>query len=94
MLFASLAGRTLQVGPFMSSRYLQEPRSSYLTRSWDFSRIKHKGNSSFIATDATSVVRSAMSPHVDTTGTQVAQIGARLVVGELAKILSTARMGV
>lgn len=77
----------------MSSRDLQDPRSSYLTRSWDFSRIERKGNSSFVAKDATSVVRSAMSPHVDTCGTQVAQIGARLVVGELAKILSMSAKG-
>jgi hypothetical protein len=52
--------------------------SSYLTRSWDFSPVD--------LTLASERVRVAQSPYVDMGVTQVAQIGATLVFGELAKI--------
>jgi hypothetical protein len=92
ILFASLTGRTLRVGPFMSSQTLREPASSYLTRSWDFSRMNCMESSALVAPIRTSVAsREWTSPHVDTAVTQVAQIGASLVVRELANILRATR---
>lgn len=87
VLFASLADRTLRVGPFISSRGLRNPVATYLTRSWDFSRMNNRRSSALVAPDASFVaLREWMSPQVDVGVTQVAQIGASLVVGELAKI--------
>jgi hypothetical protein len=90
ILFASLAGRTLRVGPLISSQRLRDPLATYLTRSWDFSPMKNRWGSALVAPMTSFVAsRVSVSPHVDIGVTQVAQIGASLVVGELAKILGT-----
>ena len=56
--------------------------SNYLTRSWDFS-LEHSSDE-FLCVS---------SPHVDTGVTQVAQIGATLLIRELAKIRLGERIG-
>lgn len=59
--------------------------SSYLTRSWDFGRMKKK-SSELVASIWTSVAsREQMSPQVDMGVARVALIGAMLVIGERAK---------
>jgi hypothetical protein len=74
ILFACLSGRQLRVGPLVTPHVKCEQVSSYLTRSWDFGRA-----------DSARASLCAESPHVDTGVAQVAQIGATLIVGELAK---------
>jgi hypothetical protein len=78
VLFACLNGRRVRVGPVVTTHVKKLYVPSYLTRSWDFSL----GDRVFRSTSA----RDASTPYVDIGVTQVAQIGATLVVGELAKI--------
>lgn len=88
ILFASLAGRTLRVGPFMSSVGFGKPTPSYLTRSWDFSRMTSDESSVVAARSGAFVAPQVpLSPQVDTSVARVAQIGASLIVRELANIL-------
>jgi hypothetical protein len=78
VLFASLCGQRVRVGPLVKTHVKKSPLRSYLTRSWDFGLT----DSWLTLVSA----RDASSPYVDTCVTQVAQIGATLVIGELAKI--------
>ncbi|HEV7714136.1 MAG TPA: hypothetical protein VGO53_00980, partial [Steroidobacteraceae bacterium] len=78
-LFACLAGDSVRVGPFVASSPQHKFSTRHLTRSWDFSRrdprvvLVHTGDW---------VTRAA-----DIRATRLAQNGATLVVGELAKLL-------
>ncbi len=78
VLFASLSGQRVRVGPLFTTHVKKLSLPSYLTRSWDFSL------SDSLFTSARR--RDVLSPYVDIGVTRVAQIGATLVVGELAKI--------
>ena len=72
ILFACLSGRTARVGPLITPVATDISLAHHLTRSWDFS-------------PATFVPHQTRS--TDTRLTHLAQIGATLVVGELAKIM-------
>ena len=77
VLFACLVGNSVRVGPLVTSSAKHKFSARHLTRSWDFSRR----DSRVVVHTGDWVARAA-----DMRATRMAQNGATLVVGELAKL--------
>jgi hypothetical protein len=85
ILFSCLQGDSVRVGPLFSSCSQLKSTAHYLTRSWDFSRSETRG--------ALFGTHELLTHRADTRVTYLAQIGARFVVRELAKVWPAAQEG-
>jgi hypothetical protein len=83
ILFACLTQSGVRVGPLIASGALVNASLHYLTRSWDFSP--------YDTCETNTPTCSTLTSIADRRRTGVAQIGATVVVRELAKILSRRR---
>jgi len=79
ILFTCLTPFGVRVGPLVASGMLANSAARYLTRSWDFSPDDTRETESPTCSTLTSIA--------DRRRTRVAQIGATVVVRELAKVL-------
>jgi hypothetical protein len=80
VLFSSLLTTGVRIGPFVSSHGEASNSLRYLTRSWDFGLNDIRSQRNLVA-------HHTLTPSTDRRTTGVAQIGATLVVRELAKLL-------